>query len=78
MPAITSRDPDVVAALRNHYRLAELQSEASVREAQALGAGEMHLSVLREIAANDAMLAEGYLAERDAIRSRAQRGEVMA
>jgi hypothetical protein len=78
LPALTSgnvRDRDVVAALRNHYRLAQLQAELSVRDAAVMGAGEIHLAGLREIEDNARMLAEGYRAELDAITSRAQRQE---
>jgi hypothetical protein len=78
LPALTSgnvRDPDVVAALRNHYRLAQLQAGMSVRDAAVMGAGEIHLAGLREIEDNARMLAEGYLAELKAMKSRAQRQE---
>jgi hypothetical protein len=71
-----NRDPDKVAALRNHYRLEQLQADLSVRDARIMCAGDLHLAILGEIAANAEMLAEGYRAELDAIRSRAQREEV--
>jgi hypothetical protein len=79
IPALTSgnvRDPDVVAALRNHYRLAQLQAGMSVRDAAVMGAGDLHLAGLREIEDNARMLAEGYLAEFKAMKSRTQREEV--
>lgn len=72
IPALTSanRDPDVVAALRNHYRLEQLQAAASVRDARIMCAGDMHLAVLGEIAANAEMLAESYRAELAEMKAR--------
>ena len=75
LPAVDKRAErerhiDVLTKLHNHYRLAEWQSEQAVSENERLGAGSVVLSVLRAIAANDALLSRQYRLELELAKSR--------